>query len=565
MRLNECTDVRAPPSWPVPSSSLHLANWMQFILAHPDQMYASYVHTGLACGFRIGFDRHSVTLHSPVRNHPSARENRDQVRGYIEAERNAGRLVGPLQQPGLALLHTSPIGLVPKSEPNQWRMIVDLSFPGGHSVNDGISCELSSLSYASVDDAVQNILRLGKDAQLVKLDLKQAYRNIPVHPQDQHLLAISWEGDTYVDRALPFGLRSAPKVFTAVADMIAWALHCTGIQNHIHYLDDFLLMGAPHTEEATMALSTALNVLDHLGFPVASHKTVGQSHCITFLGIVIDTKVFELRLPAVRVLRLQSLVESWCTKRSCMKKDLESLLGHLSHAATVVRPGRTFLRQLFCLLRITKAPNHYVRLTAGARADLAWWRCFLRVWNGSSFFPRPSPSHHVYSDASGTYGCGAVVGSMGYFQIEWPNGWEGVDISVKELVPVVVAAALWGGLWQGHHIRFHSDNMAVVSVLNTKTSKAPQLMHLLRCFSFYCAFYCFHVSCMHVPGAMNTAADALSRNNLPLFSSLVPQARQYSIPTALVELLITSRPDWGSQAWTQLFARSLAKASQSLH
>ena len=89
---------------------------------------------------------------------------------------------------------------------------------------------------------------------------------------------------------------------------------------------------------------------------------------------------------------------------------------------------------------------------------------------------------------------------MGSFQIEWPSGWEGVDISVKELVPVIVAAALWGGLWQGHHIHFHSDNMAVLSIMNTKTSKAPQLMHLLRCFSFYCAFYCFHVSCMHVPG-----------------------------------------------------------------
>ena len=159
-------------------------------------------------------------------------------------------------------------------------------------------------------------------------------------------------------------------------------------------------------------------------------------------------------------------------------------------------------------------------------------------------FPLLSPSHHVYSDASGAYGCGAVVGSMEYFQIEWPTGWEGVDISVKEFVPVVVAAALWGGLWQGHHIRFHSDNMAVVSILNMKTSKAPQLMQLLRCFSFYCAFYCFHVSCMHVPGAMNVAADALSRNNLPLFSSLVPKAHQYAIPTALVELLITSRPDW---------------------
>ena len=100
-----------------------------------------------------------------MRNHPSAFENRDQVWGYIEAERNAGHLVGPLQQ-----LHTSPIGLVPKSEPNQRRMIVDLSSPFGHSVNIGISSELSSLSYASVDYTVQHILHLVKDAQLVKLD-----------------------------------------------------------------------------------------------------------------------------------------------------------------------------------------------------------------------------------------------------------------------------------------------------------------------------------------------------------------------------------------------------------
>ena len=150
------------------------------------------------------------------------------------------------------------------------------------------------------------------------------------------------------------------------------------------------------------------------------------------------------------------------------------------------------------------------------------------------------------------YSCGGVE----YFQIEWLSEWEGVDISVKELVPVFVR----GGLWQGHHICFHSDNMEVVSILNMKTSKAPQLMHLLRCFSFYCAFYGFHVSCIHVAGAMNPAVDALSRNNLLLFSSLVPLACQYAIPTALVELLITSRPDWGSQAWTRLFVRTLAKA-----
>ena len=120
-------------------------------------------------------------------------------------------------------------------------MIVDVSFPFGCSVNHGISSTLASVSYSS-DDAVRRILHLGKGTQLVKVDLKQAYRQVPVHPQDQHLLAISWERSVYVDRALPFGLRSAPKIFTAV---VAWALRMAGIRDQIHYLDDFLFLNPP--------------------------------------------------------------------------------------------------------------------------------------------------------------------------------------------------------------------------------------------------------------------------------------------------------------------------------
>lgn len=121
----------------------------------------------------------------------------------------------------------------------------DLSFPKGRSVNDGISKVLASISYASVNEAVHYILNLGRSAQLVKTDLRNAYHIVPVHPQDQRLLAITWEGRTYMDRALPFGLRSAPKIFSAVADTIAWALHGAGIEHLIHYLDDFLLWELP--------------------------------------------------------------------------------------------------------------------------------------------------------------------------------------------------------------------------------------------------------------------------------------------------------------------------------
>ena len=83
-------------------------------------------------------------------------------------------------------------------------------------------------------------------------------------------------------------------------------------------------MGTPGTKEAARALSTALRVLEYLGVPVAVQKTEGQSHCITFLRILIDMNAFELRLPAEKCQRLQSLLQSWSTKKSCTRRELES-------------------------------------------------------------------------------------------------------------------------------------------------------------------------------------------------------------------------------------------------
>ena len=313
-----------------------------------------------------------------------------------------------------------------------------------------------------------------------------------------------------------------------------------GIEHQIHYLDDFLFIGAPNTDEGARALAIALQVLEHLGVPVAEHKTEGPLACVGFLGILIDSTNFELRLPPEKVGRLRTLLEIWQAKKSCKRKELESFLGHLSHAASVIRPGRTFLCHLFSLLRQVRGPEHYVRLNATARADIAWWWCFLHTWNGTSFFPLPDPLTHVHSDASGSFGCGALVEGLGWFQIRWPDDWQDQEITFKELVPVVAAAAVWGPGWAGQHIQFHSDNLAVVTILNTRTARTPPLVHLLRCFSFYCAHFGIHYSAVHVPGANNTAADALSRNNLPLFSSLVAQTPQTTLPQALLKLLVTT-------------------------
>ena len=209
------------------------------------------------------------------------------------------------------------------------------------------------------------------------------------------------------------------------------------------------------------------------------------------------------------------------------------------------------------------APHHKVHLNLGARADVKWWATFLNDWNGKSFFPVPSASIEVTSDASGGFGCGGFSIPHGWFQIQWPESWRNTHITAKELVPVVTAAALWGHKWARQHVRFISDNMDVVDRLRSRTTKDTIVMHLLRCLTFYAAFYQFTFESRHVPGAQNTAADAISRHNISLFLSLVPQAMQVTIPPAVSDLLVNNLPDWGSPTpRSHLFRNSLTSLKE---
>ena len=127
----------------------------------------------------------------------------------------------------------------------RWRLITDLSFPEGTSVNDGISPALCTIQYTSVDNIERAAYRLGPGTLLAKADIKAAYRLVPVHPDDRTLLGVAWNGAHYVDAMLPFGLRSAPKVFTAVADALEWCIRQQGVTGVDHYLDDFVIVAPP--------------------------------------------------------------------------------------------------------------------------------------------------------------------------------------------------------------------------------------------------------------------------------------------------------------------------------
>ena len=167
-----------------------------------------------------------------------------------------------------------------------------------------------------------------------------------MHPEDRWLLGMMWEGALYIGTVLPFGLRSAPKIFNAVADAVEWIVRQQGVRTIFHYLDDFLIVGNPHTRDFTVQLSVLRAVFENLGIPVAMEKLEEPTTVLTFLGIEINAKEMMLHLPTTKLIELQDLVTSWLGKKLCLKYELQSLAGKLHHACKVVRPGKTFLRRV---------------------------------------------------------------------------------------------------------------------------------------------------------------------------------------------------------------------------
>lgn len=111
---------------------------------------------------------------------------------YLESELRLNRLVSQSKREASAIgVHCSPVGVIPKkNRPGKWQLIVDLSSPEGSSVNDGVDKELCSLSYTSVEAIANKVAALGQGTMLAKMDIRQAYRMVPVHPSDRVLLGM---------------------------------------------------------------------------------------------------------------------------------------------------------------------------------------------------------------------------------------------------------------------------------------------------------------------------------------------------------------------------------------
>ena len=507
------------------------ANRLKLALAnHPDKLFVDRLCSELQHGAHIGYEGPRAPRSS--KNLPSATANPSMIDENLGKEVALGRTAGPFASPPFKNFQVSPIGLVPKKHSGKFRTIFHLSYPkSGNSINSYIDKDNFSLQYVTIDRVIQAILKLGQGCFMAKTDIEAAFRQFPVHPDDWELLGMQWKGKYYFDKVLPFGLRSAPFKFNGLSQALEWiALYELLISFVDHILDDFII-GEPTESECSTSLRSLLIMFHNLGVPTAPGKTIGPTQVIEFLGILLDSIKLEARLPQDKIERIRDALCKWECRKSSTLKELQSLIGTLNFACKVVPPGRPFLQRMIALTKGLTKPHHHVRLNNGFREDLRMWKQFIVNWNGTNMFMNEawedSNTMALYTDASGTEGFGGIYGKE-WFQGRWqPHQMltaPGISIDWQELYAILVACSIWGASWSQKRISFWCDNQPVVHMLNTKRSKEPKIMVLIRELTLLTMQHNFYFKVKHIEGVHNTKADPLSRFQMNKFRLMAPEA-----------------------------------------
>ena len=512
---------------------------------HDDRDFVNYIVHSCHTGVNIGYEG----VRQPIicENWPSATACTNAVMKSIADDLAKSRKLGPFVDPQAKFDNFvgSPMGAFPKKHsPDKYRVIYDLSYPPGKSVNDHIPSDKFSLTYMTIDDVVYALQQYGQGALMAKLDLESAFSHILVHPQDWELLGSSfWHTDSdgeaqklyYINTVLPFGLRSSPKLFTDFAFAAKLIMEYDGVSYVNHYLDDYITLGPPKSDVCQSNLETMLNVCSEIGFSINPSKLVLPTTTIEFLGIILDSEKLELRISQARLDSIMNELEHWRHRKKATKREILSLLGKLIFISRVVRCSRTFVRRIIQLSKKVKHLHHSVRLNKQFQADILWWLTFLPSWNGVAMF---YDHHWISSTAMDFYSDASNIAVAGYWQGDWFVELTDLTHSInwRELYAVVVAAATWAPQWSGRRIIFHCDNMSVVQVLASGTSKRPELMVLLRTLFYVAATYQFEFSSQYINTKVNCVADSLSRLDFYRFWHLVPGANFVMTRPAKLEL-----------------------------
>ena len=225
------------------------------------------------------------------------------------------------------------------------RVIIDLSYPKGQSINAGICKDTYLgtpfiLTLPTIDTVTATVKKWGRGCHIYKLDISRAFRHVKLDPGDYNLQGLR-HYNHYVDTCLPFGYGSA--IFQKLSDAIR---HIMTQRNYdvINYIDYVIGVGLPSV--SSKAFSELQSLVHQLGFEVSVKKLVAPSTCVNCLGIMEDTVNYTVSVPNDKLTEIINVCNLWTNKTSCTRRELQSLLGRLLYISKCVKASHYYVGTL---------------------------------------------------------------------------------------------------------------------------------------------------------------------------------------------------------------------------
>ena len=496
--------------------------WNRMLIGYNDTLVIELLQYGFPLDFQGDVHCFPKIELWKNKNHKGAESFPVQITNYLEKKKSNFSIIGPFKSnPFTDPLIISPLNTVPKKDTEERRVILDLSFPRGCSINDFISKdrylgEEIDLFFPRVDDFIKLIKAKGRHCLMFKLDLRKAYRQISICPRDYNLVSFRWKKHIFCDTVLSMGLRNAAAICQRVTNAIAFMMFKIGIAI-LNYLDD--LAGVETKDKAWFAFYCLRQVLEKAGLIESKDKACIPSESMHFLGVLFNSDTMTMEVTSDRLIEIRLLIVYWLNKQKATLRELQSLIGKLNFVAACVRPGRIFINRLLNWLRSIYDihPNMEIEIPDYVKMDLQWWDKFLLQYNGISImlYDDWSKPDGIFSTDSCLTGCGGYFNGL-YFHTEFPEDLKQkkLDIGLLELITVIVALKIWGRQFRGKRIVVYCDNQSVCQILNSGKSRSEEFQNGLREVCYLTAIHECELKTCHLSSNENRLADSLSRWHL---------------------------------------------------
>ena len=527
---------------PVPSG-LCVDAWRKRLEGYGDRTLVEF----LEFGWPANCDR-GMPIVPTWRNHPSAMQHPQDVEYYITTEKGHGAILGPFPSMPFNSMQISPLMTREKRDSEHRRIIMDLSWPHGASVNDAIQTKWyvdgpATIHLPTVDYMVGRLRNLGQGSYLYKTDLARGYRQLRIDPLDWPLLGFVFEGEYYFDLCPPFGMRTSALCMQRTSEAICWMHGQDGYVSR-PYLDDF--GGAEATvERAERALTQLQSIMAELGVKEAAHKVCRPAKQMIWLGLWYDSVDMTVSIPEIKLREIMETLEGWRGRTRATQREMQQLFGLLQFVAGVSPPARVFTNRMLANLREMPQRGSDT-LSLGFKQDLSFFLDLLPHYNGVRIIIKDNIEQQelLELDACLT-GCGALAGDS-YYAEEFPLNvsGEGHAIARLELLNIVVAVKVWCERWRGQIVVVHCDNTNACAAIRSGRSRDPFTQHCVRELFVYRARYDIELRAEHRPGKTIRRADALSRMHKDRASRawvrgdpLLARASRILVPKEYFELL----------------------------